>query len=97
VMTRIEVERVTDGGLERELWEFSVLRFPEVHLEFFAEQTRKSRRHKWVTSGAVYSRLQMDRHAAGTRLREEPEVPEDVLEEGMDQMRGQLEFKVWRR
>jgi hypothetical protein len=97
VMERVSVERVAEGGLERRVWEFSVLEFPAVHLEYFAEQSRKTRRHKWVVTGRVYSRLQMDRHAPGTRIREEPDVPDDVMADGMGQMRARLEFRKWRR
>lgn len=97
MMTRVEVTREEDGGLERRVWDFSILDFPTVHLEYFAEQSRRTRRHAWRTTGSVYSRLQRDRHAPGTRLEEEPEVPEDVLTEGLERMRDMIEFKVWRR
>ena len=33
----------------------------------------------------------------GERLREEPEVPGDVLEEALEKFRGQIEFARWKR
>lgn len=81
---------------EREVWEFTVLDYPTVHLEFYGKQERKTPRHGWK-SKTSYHRLHMDRNRdVGDRLKEEPEVPEDVLEEALEQVRSKITFKTWK-
>lgn len=90
------VERRT-SKTEREVWEFSVLRYPDVHLEFYGKQSRKTPRHGWKSTTS-YHRLHIDRNAnVGTRLKEEPEVPEDVLAEALEQVRSKITFKPWKK
>lgn len=89
----VEVARGEDP-LKRRVWTFVILDFPRVHLEEYAEQERPSKRHKWRTK-AHYTRLSY--RGEGEVIREEPEVPEDVLKEAVGKYRERLEFKVWGR
>jgi len=91
-MQRIEISRET-SDLTRKLWVFTILDFPKFHLEYYGEEERKTKRHKWKAPGPTYHRLERMRH--GT-INEEPEVPADVLEEALAKFAEQLEFKVWR-
>lgn len=95
--TRVEVEHLGEGGLERELWVFEVLRFPQVVLEHYGQYARKTKRHKWRMAGDRYDRLHVDRHEPGNRLKEEPDVPEDVMNEAMQLMRDKMKFEKWSR
>jgi len=91
-MPRIQVLRSTDD-LTRRCWEFTILDFPKVHLEYYGEEERATRRHKWKSVGDIYTRLDHRRHGS---IKEEPEVPADVVEEALAKFAEQLEFRVWR-
>ena len=83
------------GDLTRERWVFSLWEAPKAYLETYAVEERKTKRHKWRPK-AAYRRLRHDRHADHDIIREEPEVPQDVLDEGMEKLREQLVFSRWR-
>ena len=89
-----EVVRATDD-LNRERWKFSLWDTPKAYLETYAVEERKTKRHQWRTK-AAYKRQHYDRHAGCEIIREEPEVPQDVIDEGMEKLRGQLVFSRWR-
>lgn len=94
---RVAIVERQHSKTERDVWEFSVLRYPDVHLEFYGKQSRKTPRHKWVSSTSYY-RLGMDRNSnVGTRIPAEPEVPEDVLAEALEQVRSKITFKPWKK
>lgn len=80
----IEVVRLKDSGLEREVWEFKDLNNinnTTLVLERYKVQTRKTTRHRWVTSSA-WSWHRYDRRL---RNMEESEVPfpDEVKEEAV--------------
>lgn len=80
---------------EREIWTLEVYRFPMVHLRVYAMQARETTRHKWRDK-TTYYRLSQDRYTDhGNRLRVEPDVPADVLAEGLAKFAASLTFKRW--
>ena len=91
---KAQVVRVIDD-LNRERWEFSLWDSPKAYLETYAVDERKTKRHKWRTK-AAYERLGSGRTAHYEIIREEPEVPQDVIDEAMEKLRGQLVFSRWR-
>lgn len=96
-MTRLEVVREEADGLSRRCWRFAVLSFPQFHLDEYAEQARKTRRHrKWETH-RMYTRTGSTREWGVDFLKEEPDVPDDVLEEATARFREMVEFRRWRR
>ena len=93
-MQRIEVSRST-GDLTRKCWEFTILDFPKVYLEYYGEEERKTKRHKW-RAPKKYTRQNPGRVYEGVIIREEPKVPADVVAEALAKFAEQLEFCVWK-
>lgn len=94
-MARVEVERRSDD-LRRRVWEFALFDFPRVVLDVYREEDRPSTRHrKWRTLRR-YQRLRYG-NFHGEKIREEPEVPGDVLEEALERYREQIAFARWER
>lgn len=86
-----------DGDLRRQVWSFTVFDLPKVYLESWSEEVRPSKRHrKWRTERR-YGRIASGRHESYEVVREEPDVPEDVLAEGLEKLRSLLEFRRWSR
>lgn len=94
MFSRVNVIR-DSGALERRRWTFLILDFPKVHLEYYGVEGRQTSRHQWRSVAPVYTRLRGDRGVI--RIEEEPEVPADVLEEGLEKLRAELRFEVWSR
>ena len=91
---RITVTRETDE-LHRQQWVFTTFNLPAIHLEEYAEEARKTKRHKWRVEGnQVYSRLFGSRFQG---LKVEPEIPQDVIDEALDAARAMIGFQVWER
>jgi hypothetical protein len=78
--SRVEVVRA-DGDLKRSVWKFSIWDLPRVHLDWYSEEMRATRRHKF-RSVRSYSRLDTNSYA----LRAAPPVPEGVLEDMRQQV-----------
>lgn len=87
----ITVERLS-GDLARRIWQFTLYDLPRIRLSFYGEQERATRRHKF-RSKKSYSRLDPRSH----NIREEPDVPDDVIEEAIEQVFSRIEFRKGRR
>jgi hypothetical protein len=84
----IEVERVAEDKLARQVWAFSVLadwsvKGVRVRLTEWREQQRQTYRHKWEPVGEAYRHRQHNghHHCGFRRPAAEVPVPEDVLKE----------------
>ena len=93
-MQRIEVSRST-SDLTRKRWEFTLFDFPKVYLEYYGEEERTTKRHKW-RAPKRYTRQNPGRVYEGMVIKEEPEVPADVVAEVLKKYAELLEFCKWR-
>lgn len=87
------VTRDAEGDLNREVWVFELWGDASVYLRSYTKDSRQTKRHKWRPEEG-YFRLQTDRNSPVRKL-PHPEVPKDVLEEGLAELRGRITFKVW--
>lgn len=84
---RIEVERVEEDGLKRQLWRFDFVTSwgdtAALRLEQWQPQERLSRRHKWAKTGEGWQRrFHNSHHHHGFRMpAAEVPFPADVVEE----------------
>lgn len=85
--------------LSREVWRFAFITMGGellVTLDEYEPQARATKRHKWKKAGPGYYRLG-GAHMERPFLTEEPEIPEDVVEEAVEGFRSRIEYKRWYR
>lgn len=87
-----------EGDLSREMWRFCLIEMGGellMTLNEYEPQARATKRHKWRKSGPGYYRLRGS-HMERPFLTEEPDAPEDVLEEALERFRSQIVYKKWK-
>jgi len=92
----ITVTRESEDGLSRKRWVFTAFHIPAIHLEEYAEEARKTKRHKWqIVDGQAYDRLRGSRNYTH-KILEEPQTPQDVIDEILEIVRSKVQFQVWK-
>lgn len=95
----MEIERVSEDGLSREVWRFGVLTphfgrqgVVNIIVEFYGKEVRASKRHKFVSDPRTrHCTSDMRRYNSGIDATDVP-LPEDVIEEA----KGRLVINVHR-
>jgi len=92
---RITVTRREKDGLRQQVWDFTLFDLPAIYLENYVLEERETGRHKFRPV-QVYNRLSGGRAHFATIIKEEPEVPKDVLEEAIAKVQKMIGFRVWK-
>jgi hypothetical protein len=92
---RVTVTRPEEDGLRQQVWDFTLFDLPAIYLENYVLEERETKRHKFRPV-QVYNRLSGGRACFATVIKEEPGVPEDVLEEVIAKVQKMIEFRVWK-
>lgn len=92
---RVTVTRSTEDGLRQRVWDFTLFDLPAIYLENYVLEERETKRHK-LRPVQVYKRLSGGFAHFATVIKEEPRVPEDVLEEVVAKVQEMIEFRVWK-
>jgi len=90
----VELFEQSEDKLERTVWQFYVhddANELSVKLDYYAEEERKTRRHKFVTKGG-YTPIKWSRlHSRDNRI-EKPEVPEKIKQVAIAQIMNRISF-----
>lgn len=86
-MANVEVERVAEDGLSRQIWRFHVITGygnTILRVEYYGRETRSSKRHKWITAPAKrYASFDPRPYNSGIAAKDVP-LPDDVAAEAKD-------------
>ena len=92
------VRRTEEDGLSQKEWSFRLRDHPSdivLQLESFQVKERKTKRHKFVIQDGSWFRLNWEAREMREvlLLKEEPELPQDVLDEALRLVTSSIRFE----